>query len=810
MEAYNRLTIPQLRQLAVERGLRLQGIRRKDDIIQALLDDDYRLFVEANIGPPFVTLQVPVRPITPPRQVTAPYPVPGPITPIMEPNLVPIRTRVPPRFDRGAVPIPRMRNYEDVIEDLPVQPVPVRTPLEIIREKLGRAKFQPFDTRAYDRAGARTKINWGQPITTYKIFRQSIIDVIKDDVFSMNSVAYMMMLGNTDHVAALLTSFGFTDLVLNADACYNLLWYLHVIKYPTAAQEMLLTKSEISYISGFTEAQLLELLGTRYNGPRDKASLIFAAVTGYNVHNPGPEALTRYTEVSRYPSINAWFIAQSYYKIVDHEHGIISPYGPYVHIALQPVSTVERIMAHVTMNNVRDLIIRYGMTYKLNELTEKNFDVFYYFMDMIVDYEPVLTRAHAAPVPILNLEQLGIAWITQQLAIYTIDEIADVYEPQGTWFNRNGFIEELKQSYSAEPRWSWRNRHCNNNRMFNVLEGELRANINKNDLNNPTVSYGVVGNYACYQVAELEASFREDVNGVFQFFNPDWSPVNNVVEKVFPTASMRQLRDLLDNRTNDSPAISALHDKIVQGLAALAATTELVRKLRDEYNRMDPFGHQMIVKTYFVWLFLYGMWLRFWKGPGQPWPLKWGEGIGTDRCTAGTRDSNVVIQQGVHYSILQHADSYPGLTTWLNALPLVDYNFSTGEARLATEGATTIKEILDTVAQGRFCLANASDLVLRTAYFLITGILDIRTEEAFNKLLQDYIDILLDLERHVIEQRLLPANRKNERDQDLQVMLIRQSDIRMGTPVLPVLTMKGLQMTRHVDPDLGELIRFGE
>jgi hypothetical protein len=808
MEAYRRLTVPELRQEIRARGLQFGGARLKEDLTNILLRDDANRRVGAT---------TPIQPTT--------YQNVEPIRPVMEPNPVPIRMRIPAGFPAGAnVPIPRMRNLDDDLmdEELPIEkqeppfslaPLPI---IDTIRNKLKGTKFSPFDTIKYEdpHRTARADITWGQPMGL--IFGSFYAGVFRDNKTStINPLGYGMMLGNIDHVAALLTSLGFTNVTLTIDACYNLLWYFNIIKYPKNRAQ-LLTKSETEHISGFTEEQLLELLGPRYNGPRDKASLLFAATTGYSVHNPGPEAIDRYAEVSRYPSVNAWIIARNLYKIIDSDHRIISPYGPYVHIALQQSSPIERIMARVIPENVQEMIRRYGMTYNLATIAQTNLEMFEYFMAMIADYKFVLTRGVVAPVPILPLDELEEDEMAQALNEYTIDEIANVYEPDGIWNNRKSFIRAIERSYSAEPKWSWRRRHCNNDQMFNVIEGELRGAIDKNDPNNPTVSYGTLGNYTCYQITELEASFREDNNGIFQFFNPDWRPVNNAidkrtgqpVEKVFSVASMRELRDLLNDRMDNSPSIRALHDKIVRGIATLATTTAIARRLRDEYNRMRP-PEQGTVNIYLAWLFLYGMWLRFWKGPGKPWPIQWmGGGGGTDRCTTGTRDSHAVIQQGVGYLILQTADRSPNLRQWVNDLPLINYDFRTGDARMATGGVATIKEILDLVAQGRFCLANASDLVLRAAYFLIISILDIRTEEAFNQFLSQNLTELLALEHQVVERRLLPANRKNERDEDLQTLLNRRTALRLPTPILPDLALRELEGTRHIDPDIGGRLRF--
>ena len=700
----------------------------------------------------------------------------------------------------------------------PVQPKsPTRQPLrpveETTREKLQQAQFQQYDMRAYSNNVVNTDMQWGQPLREdlYSAYR---IGVTRDgQQLTINPIGYLMALGNINHTSAVLTTLGFANLIATEDVCYNLLWYLHNIKYPRGERQ-LLTKREVGYISGLTDQQLIELLGRRYTGPRDKASLLFVAVTGYSVHRPGPEALNRYAAVSQYPSANAWYIARAVYNIIDSEHQIISPYSPYVHIALQPESLIERVMIRATSENAAELIRRYGMAYNIDNIAPTNIRKFDYFMIMVKDYLPVLTRgANVPPVPVVDLRFMSYENTKQRFEIYTIDEIANVYEPQGTWEDRKSFIEQLRQGYNTEPTWAWRSRNCNNNEMLNVIQGELRGDVNKNDPNDPTISYGVLGNYSCYQVSELEATFREDNNGIFQFYNPDWAPNNTTIDKrtgrlvnrTFSIDQIRALRDVLDADTR--PVVRALHAKILTGLSTLQATAVLAQRLRNEYLAMTD-RQKVLVETYLVWLFYYGMWLRFWKGPGFPWPVRWNDRGGQDDfCTTGFRDAHAVIQQGVHHNILRDAAD-PVLTQWLNNLPLVDYNFRTGEARAATGGTAIIKEILDRVAQGRFCLANASDLVLRDAYFLITSIIDVRTEDKFNEFLQRYNDNLLALENAVVTTRL--NNRVNERPDDVQVLLERQRELGNPRRPLPRLSLRDIGGTEHIDPELGRRLRFGE
>src|SRR5690606_10222017 len=106
--------------------------------------------------------------------------------------------------------------------------------------------------------------------------------------------------------------------------------------------------------------------------------------------------------------------------------------------------------------------------------------------------------------------------------------------------------------------------------------------IDKNDINNPTLSYGVPMNYRCYQINELVETWRvyPDDN-VFHFRVPDWTKsqidktTGDLLVKDFPIQSIRQLRQLLFNDNNNFDTAQLL-SKIDQGLLAYDNTNNII------------------------------------------------------------------------------------------------------------------------------------------------------------------------------------------------------------------------------------------
>ena len=782
---YEAYTIPQLRNMLEDKGYRtIIGVRTRADLINLLQEHDNK---RPNIANPAFINQpnVPLQPIT--RKI--------------EPVLAIQKMQLSPIFH---MPIPStgqilLGNTAELDNKPPYSPYRVRNFINTNKSFTRYGDYPFFNPLPYP-SKIVFFLRWGEPIT--KRMLRSNIEI--DGNIEIDPVGYCMLVDiNTNMVSNLLTELGFSNLIVTEDVCYNLLWYIHVAKVDIN----ILSNEDKAALSNMKDENLLTFLGPLYTGPRDTAALLFAAITGQSVYKPAIDNLPRYQKVKEYPAANAWYIAQLLYNITDKDNKIISPYGPYVHIAIQKANIIEEIMARVRHNNVEAFMTRYGMISNINDLRRHNVNLFDYFMHMIASYETVVTRGnYVPPIPDTDITLITNDDAIKLLAPYTVDELINFYEPIGTWTSRNKLIKIIRKNYVVDLLWTFRNRHCNNDDMINVIEGVHRRAIDKNNYDDLTLSYGVRGNYMCYQASELSASFRYDDNGIFQFYNPDWIPnTTQVVNRVFDIKSIKMLYKLLSDAGGISLPIKVLKEKISIGIAQSYDTNKLLAKLRNEYEEM-PITQRKLVKLYLAWLFYYGMWLRFWKGPGNIWPLEWIAHENENRCGLVVRDSQTVIQQGVGNRIMVDAVNYPELTAWLNNLPLVDYNFRTKEARMATKNITTIKEILDPISKGMFCLADGSDKILRDAYFLITSILQIASDIELYDFLTIMLPVLYQYELNVVLWRL--ANRANEQPNDLKVLLERKQVLESPIPILAPLVINQIENTAHTDPNFIELIAF--
>ena len=649
------------------------------------------------------------------------------------------------------------------------------------------------------------------------------------------TVGYLMANNDSKFTTDLISELGYDRLTDTLAGLYNLLWYLNLAGKDAST----LNKWEKSYLSGLNEEQLRQMLGPKYTGPQDKASLLFAAVTGQSTHLPSIENIPRYPEVMTYTPPRVWMLANDLYNIAEeydqkwYEPIYISPYAPYVHVALQAPSSIEQVIVSTTLDNVNECLRDYQIvlpTQNTPITAQRKLD---YFVNEIKNYEYVFTRVPGIlPPPVLK--GLTQNQVEETLKEYTIKELVDAYEPIKTWRDRKHLIEVIYEEGRGGSVWSWRKKHCNNDDTMNVIEGELHGALNKEDPDDPTLSYGVQKNYRCYQMYELEASFREDDNGIFHFTVPDWIPAaqNGGKEVLDPTTgaplmrefsvqSMRQLSELLKNPPYGYE-VKPLKDKVTAGLEAANSSTVAARKLRQRYEAMTP-EEQNIVQVYLGWLFLLGMWMRFWKGPGYPYPVKWVEGGGVgDRCDQGTRDEYVWIQLALRTTLLEIYEKNPTLNDFISNLPLVNYNFQTGEATLAEPGEQTdwygkvtarpyrINDVVEPLQRGKFCEAHGSDLILKSSYYLINRILNLTTGAEFNNFLNASIDALSTMEKTSVEKQLAGIKDRTKVPKRVEALESRLRELnapkKAQLPFDPTATGK----TGHTDQGLGWQIKFAK
>lgn len=605
---------------------------------------------------------------------------------------------------------------------------------------------------------------------------------------SLQEIIGIIMKDNSNKtVKKLLTKTIGCELVDTPDVCYDLLWYLFISEDPFRNN---LTKKERSYVLKASRNELQEILGDRYNGASDRASMIFTILSGQiipAIKYGDTEFLNRYKQIKSYNSdvvYNLAFVANDI--MIDHNNGTYNVYGPYTNLSLYNPSPIESIISNTKNEDFMTMIEKLGIGPIFNLEFMTDLEKIKFLQGEISLYHNVFNRDTNIGLP-PNLINKNRNEIINIILKYTNIELINAYEPRGRWNSRAELIKLICDDILDGPKWSIHSiQYCTNDDTINVITAESHGETDKHNINDPTLSYGVHKNYRCYQASELEGSFR-DYDGIFMFRVPDWIPNTNYQPKEFPIETIKQLKSMLEHE-QERYNIKGLITKIQQGLDRLKSANMHSKYLKQQLSQLT-FEQKQTIELYLAWMFTYAMWMRFWKGPGYSWPLRKvnvkleSERKKQQRSSPRERDEYIFIQESVRTTIIEMYENDVLLNNWIVSLPTIYYDFETGDATCATHN---IKETLDKIAIGDYCMGFGSDTILKTAYYYIINVLDYSPGNSFNNFIESKLPQLLDLEYSSIINQLNSIHTESFRSQILNNRLhILQQPIPKQPPFDP-------------------------
>jgi len=191
--------------------------------------------------------------------------------------------------------------------------------------------------------------------------------------------------------------------------------------------------------------------------------------------------------------------------------------------------------------------------------------------------------------------------------------------------------------------------------------------------------------------------------------------------------------------------------KVIQnGLASFSKARDVVSSLRSDFSSMDDIQKEY-VKRYLVWLFAFGMYNRYWAGPGTPFPHKWN--YTEEDQTQCNREAIVLKQQPFLDDLLNSIANISfkdgTLRDWILLLPRIKLYWSSGNVSLIKADQppdTPLDQRLDLIygvisltLKGKNCQSEASDVSIENSYHYLVNFLDVDIK-GFNDLLKTYID----------------------------------------------------------------------
>jgi hypothetical protein len=398
------------------------------------------------------------------------------------------------------------------------------------------------------------------------------------------------------------------------------------------------------------------------------------------------------------------------------------------------------------LENARDTLTRLGLYYP----SDKSLAVILsYIKDHAGDSETFFNRPIGMEDP-PELIGLGEEKVRDTIKYYTDFELRQFYNISDDRLFGRQLLKYIVDN-SKERFWSTENNRCNNDDLLDVVNVEPRGNMEKNDKENPFVSFGGLKDRACYSLEELFFSFRE-IDDIFRFSNPDNIPKQNPVPD-FPISSMKTLREIISSLQKYNKISGNIGKELITkidiGLKLVDESKILANALTKEYLSKTP-DEQVIIRDYLIWLFLFGMYNRYWEGPGHEWPHQWNDTRET--CTTVKRDFNV--QQFAIPSFNDFIDNLVKtngpLADWIIRLKRVKYDWTSGQALIPRyTGDITIPlgqrldllyGIVTQTLNNNYCQADASDATTQSSFFYLTKILGY-TLEQFNQFIEGYLRV---------------------------------------------------------------------
>lgn len=573
-----------------------------------------------------------------------------------------------------------------------------------------------------------------------------------------------------------------TDNIDNFTA-YELFWYMCISKNTWDNQ---LTKTEISYILKLNDNELRQLLGPGYDGCITRSSMIFTCFSGKKI--PYIDLDERYQKIKKYD------VEVVNVLVFEIENIIGSLNSPHVFLSKQQPTFIENMIDNVEYADLNDLVnrLQLGPIVGFDNLT-KNEKIKILQKDIVL-YNNVFHRPENYERP-QELKSKTRSQIMKMLSYYTNIELINEYEPRQKWNSRRELINIICDDVLGLPKWSITSiGYCNNDNTMNINTIELHRDVNKSDKFDPTLSYGTHRNYRCYQCSELEVSFR-DYDGVFIFAIPDWTNKSNFPRE-FPTQSIVTLKKLLVDE--NAVVFKELINKINEGLEFMKSAQMKIKILKSQLEKFDYEQKQMI-ETYLTWMFLYSMWMRFWKGPGFPWPIKQvnvnstSQRLIEQRTSPKERDELIFIQDNVRSHIIESYEKHERLKDWIESLPIIYYDFDT---KIASCSTNNIKNLLDEIALGNYCMGFGSDTILKTSYYYIIELMGHKEGPAFDNFINKSLQKICDIEYNVITNVLSNSSQASEKNKILNQRLKQLETI---SPTLYSFNSYGYQNNLHVN-----------
>lgn len=347
-------------------------------------------------------------------------------------------------------------------------------------------------------------------------------------------------------------------------------------------------------------------------------------------------------------------------------------------------------------------------------------DVEMYFYENILDYRNVAARLNVRLPSVDNKDTLTSEFLSQfqDIELFNALGVYIYYE------SRDQLIDSLVDTVENDNFFVPTKRRPRNEETTFLTPTD--------DTTVFMVAYGTLSNYVCYELDELNGAFRfSQENGgprSFKFDRPD------DMKQPFTITQVRQLNVLL----GIYPELTeTLRKKIAEGIDDQVEKTQYDQDILRTFAAI-PTKNQLTIHDYLIELFNAGMYMRRWKGPGMPYPVKQSDTSTNtnpdpttvkslqkmtehlDQLTPTSRkfltghENEEAHRRRINRRHQGHGNIRPTQNTWEGGLRSVEFTGKTFR-----QSRTPIGWYINEVGDSEYCIRMASTVFIGTAFYYL-------------------------------------------------------------------------------------------
>ena len=327
-------------------------------------------------------------------------------------------------------------------------------------------------------------------------------------------------------------------------------------------------------------------------------------------------------------------------------------------------------------------------------------------------YAHILTRGNLPAYSLEQLATLSNEEITAYLNKLKDREIIDLYGAFIPYniLTRRDSIEILTIRIKSEKffiPWHKQFAKVNPRRSIN---SETTLSNDVTDATIPMIGYGTLLRYTTYELAELEGAFhKDDSTGIMAFRRPD-----NYKTR-FTLAEIKFLAKFI----RSYPEATLLSAQITKVFNYLGNSENYVNEMRLELAALSK-EDQALVLEFLRSLFVTGMYMRRWRGPGHPYPYS-AQAATCNLDPEAVVRNNLIIGNEIIGKMSHNAK------TFVNGLRIINFT-PAGEIEV---GDIEFSTLWNGIVQGTACIRIASTKFLATAQYY--------REKLFNEITQELV-----------------------------------------------------------------------